>query len=69
MSWLANGMLDYIPDRKACDEGGYEPATSRRKAGCEELMVDAARKLLIEAYRGHPGALKPSPREDGDSGR
>ncbi len=69
VSELANGMLDYIPDRKAYDEGGYEPMTSRCKAGCGELMVDAARKLLIEAYRGQPGALKPYPREDGDSGR
>ena len=69
VSELANGMLVYIPDRKAYDEGGYEPMTSRCKAGCGELMVDAARKLLIEAYRGQPGALKPYPREDGDSGR
>jgi hypothetical protein len=64
---LANGMHDYFPDRKAYDEGAYEPTTARCSAGCGELLVEAARKLLVEAYRGQPGALHPSPRGDGET--
>ncbi len=62
---LANGMHDYFPDRKAYDEGAYEPTTARCSAGCGELLVDAARNLLVEAYRGRPGAMNPSPKGDG----
>jgi neutral ceramidase len=50
VSELANGMLDYLPDRKAYEEGGYEVTTARCAEGCGETLVDAARRLLVETY-------------------
>jgi hypothetical protein len=48
---LANDMIDYIPDRKAFDEGGYEVTTARCIQGCGEMLVEEAVRLLTEAYR------------------
>jgi hypothetical protein len=56
ISELANDMFDYFPDRKAFDQGGYEVVTARAKAGCGEMLVDAVRRLLAQAYRNQPGA-------------
>jgi hypothetical protein len=50
VSELANGMLDYLPDRKGYEEGGYEVTTARCAEGCGEALVDAARRLLVEIY-------------------
>lgn len=47
---LANDMLDYVPDRKAFPQGGYEPTTARCVAGCGELLVDAATRMLVEMF-------------------
>jgi hypothetical protein len=47
---LANDMLDYFPDRKAYDEGGYEVTTARCTQGCGEFLVETAVKLLTQAY-------------------
>lgn len=55
---LSNGMLDYFPDRKAYDEGGYEPTTARCVQGCGETLVETARSLLVRAYR-NVSALRP----------
>ena len=48
---LANDMLDYIPDRRAYDQGGYEVVTARCTPGCGEILVDTARRLLVDAHR------------------
>lgn len=45
---LANGSIDYIPDRKAYVEGNYEPVSSRCAPGSGEILVDNALKLLNE---------------------
>lgn len=48
---LANDLDFYIPTRRAFEEGHYEPTTCPLAAGCGELLVEAAVKLL--------GELKP----------
>ena len=48
---LAGDVIDYVPDRKAYEEGAYEVVTARCQAGGGELLVDAARRLLASAYR------------------
>jgi hypothetical protein len=53
---LANDMIDYVPDRKAFPQGGYEPATARCAAGCGEMLVDTATRLLVEMF----SAAKPT---------
>jgi neutral ceramidase len=45
---LANGSLGYIPDRKAYDEGAYEPTSARCAAGSGERLVEAASQQLIQ---------------------
>lgn len=50
---LANDMDFYIPDRRAFEEGNYEPTTCPLEPGCGELLVAAAVQLLND--------LKPSP--------
>ncbi len=49
---LANGSLGYIPNRKAYQEGHYEPVSARCAAGSGEMLAEAATRLLIESYRG-----------------
>jgi len=48
---LANGSIGYIPDRKAYDEGNYEPESARCAAGSGEMLVEGAGKLLAELKR------------------
>ncbi len=45
---LANGSVDYIPDRKAYVEGNYEPVSSRCAPGCGEILVENALRMLNE---------------------
>jgi len=47
---LAHDVIDYVPDRKAYAEGGYEVVNSRCQPGGGELLVEAATRLLIDAY-------------------
>lgn len=47
---LAHDMIDYIPNRKAYAEGGYEAVNSRSQPGGGEILVEAATRLLIDAY-------------------
>jgi len=47
---LAHDMIDYIPNRKAFAEGGYEAVNSRCQPGGGEMLVEAATQLLIDAY-------------------
>jgi hypothetical protein len=51
ISELANGAIAYVPDRKAYGEGAYEVVNSRCAAGCGEMLVDAALRLLREVRR------------------
>jgi neutral ceramidase len=43
---LANDSLGYLPDRKAFEEGGYEPEASLFNPGVGEQIVDVAVDLL-----------------------
>jgi neutral ceramidase len=43
---LCNDYIGYIPNRKAFEEGGYEPTNSLVKPGGGELLVEAAIRLL-----------------------
>ena len=45
---LANGSIDYVPDRKAYAEGNYEPISARCGAGSGEIMAEKAVNLLYE---------------------
>jgi neutral ceramidase len=45
---LANGSIDYVPDRKAYIEGNYEPVSSRCAPGSGEVLAENALKLLNE---------------------
>ncbi|WP_435016911.1 hypothetical protein TA3x_004493 [Tundrisphaera sp. TA3] len=44
---LANGSIGYVPNLRACPEGGYEAEATRCAPGSGERMVDAATRLLI----------------------
>jgi neutral ceramidase len=43
---LANGSIDYVPDRKAFVEGNYEPVSARCAPGSGEILVEKALQLL-----------------------
>ena len=45
---LANGSIDYIPNRSAYAEGNYEVVSARCAAGAGERLVATALKLLNE---------------------
>lgn len=47
---LAHDSINYVPNRKAFAEGGYEAVNSLCKPGCGETLVEAATKLLVETY-------------------
>ncbi len=49
---LANGAIGYIPNKKAYDQGNYEPVSARCAKGSGEMLVDSALKLLRAAKRG-----------------
>ena len=41
---IANGVLGYVPTRRAFENGGYEPSlgyTSRWEEGCGEKLVES----------------------------
>jgi hypothetical protein len=48
---LANEAIGYVPTRRAYDEGGYEPTSSRLVPGGGELLVEAALELLGQLSR------------------
>ncbi len=52
MAELANGAIGYIPNKKAYDEGNYEPVSARCAKGSGEMLVESALKLLRAAKRG-----------------
>ena len=43
---LTNGSKGYFPTKDAYDEGGYETATSRFKAGVAEIIIEEGTKLI-----------------------
>jgi hypothetical protein len=45
---LANDLDFYVPNRRAFEEGNYEPTACPLEPGCGELLVSAAVKLLHE---------------------
>jgi hypothetical protein len=56
---LCNDMIDYIPNRKAYVEGAYEVITARCQPGSGEVLVDAASRLLADAYQTVGKGLRP----------
>ncbi len=48
---LTSDSIHYVPDRKAFAEGNYEPTNSICAPGGGEALVDAATRLLIDAYK------------------
>ena len=48
---LANGSINYVPDRKAYPQGAYEVISARVGPGAGEMLVDTALRLLIQARR------------------
>jgi neutral ceramidase len=52
---LANGSVGYVPDRPAYEQGNYEVVSARGAAGCGELLVEAAVRLLMGLKPGTPG--------------
>jgi neutral ceramidase len=55
---LANGLLGYIPSRRAYAQGNYEVVSARCAEGSGERLVDAAVKMLKEL---HAEPAKPAP--------
>jgi neutral ceramidase len=55
---LANGLLGYIPARRAYAQGNYEVVSARCAEGSGERLVDAAVKMLKELHLDGP---KPAP--------
>lgn len=47
---LANGIIGYIPARRAYAQGNYEVVSARCAEGSGELLVDAAVKMLREIH-------------------
>lgn len=47
---LANEAIGYVPTRRAYDEGGYEPTSSRLQPGAGEQLVDEALTLLTSLH-------------------
>ena len=45
-----NGVLSYVPNRKAFSEGGYEVISARFSPGGGELLVEASVRMLIDLY-------------------
>ncbi len=48
---LSGDAIDYVPDRKAFAEGAYEVVNSLCAPGGGEDLVNAATRLLIDAYK------------------
>ena len=51
---LANGLLGYIPSRRAYAQGNYEVVSARCAEGSGERLVDAAVKMLKELHAEKP---------------
>ena len=49
---LANEAIGYVPTRRAYEEGGYEPTSSRLQPGGGERLVEAALDLLTRLREG-----------------
>ena len=49
---LANASIGYIPTRRAYEEGGYEPTSSRLVPGSGERLVEEALALLGTLQQG-----------------
>lgn len=47
---LANGIIGYIPSRRAYAQGNYEVVSARCAEGSGEMLVDAAVKMLKELH-------------------
>lgn len=47
---LANGIIGYIPARRAYNQGNYEVVSARCAAGSGERLVDAAVRMLKELH-------------------
>ena len=47
---LANGVIGYIPSRRAYAQGNYEVVSARCAEGSGEMLVDAAVKMLKELH-------------------
>jgi neutral ceramidase len=47
---LANEAIGYVPTRRAYEEGGYEPTSSRLQPGGGERLVEAALDLLTRLH-------------------
>jgi hypothetical protein len=47
---LVNGSIDYVPTKKAYDQGNYEADQCRCAAGGGEKLVDDALRQLRAAY-------------------
>lgn len=43
---LTNGGEGYFPTNEAYDEGGYEAASTRFKAGVEDVLIDETKAML-----------------------
>jgi neutral ceramidase len=48
---LANGSIGYIPNKKAYEQGNYEPTSARCAQGSGEILVESALKFLRAARR------------------
>ena len=55
---LANGLVGYIPSRRAYPQGNYEVVSARCSAGSGERLVDAAVRMLSELHKEAQAALK-----------
>jgi hypothetical protein len=51
VSSLTNGVVGYVPDRKAYAEGHYEPVSARCAPGSGEMLVETAVDMLRQMYR------------------
>ncbi len=47
---LANGSINYVPDRRAYPQGAYEVISARVALGSGEALVEAAIRLLIDHH-------------------
>jgi neutral ceramidase len=55
---LTNGLLGYIPSRRAYEQGNYEVVSARCGVGSGERLVDAAVKILKELHTEAPANLR-----------
>jgi neutral ceramidase len=51
---LANGVIGYIPSRRAYSQGNYEVVSARCAEGSGEILVDAAVRMLKQIHREVP---------------